>query len=175
MTKAQEIYEKVEAMIDSGVDKADAFYNGAVDETVLEDKQERIEIERREVHRWSEAAAQDAGEVTQALHEALLLLEKAQVAYRQATPTVRRLLNQALFEGLLIRDEDDLEANLTPWVSEIRHLARAAQGCQPARRNGQNGHDPLSGAVGFHKQTWCPVRDSNPPHRIKSPALYQMS
>jgi hypothetical protein len=21
----------------------------------------------------------------------------------------------------------------------------------------------------------CPVRDSNPPHRIKSPALYQMS
>jgi hypothetical protein len=22
---------------------------------------------------------------------------------------------------------------------------------------------------------WCPVRDSNPPHRIKSPALYQMS
>ena len=23
--------------------------------------------------------------------------------------------------------------------------------------------------------TACPVRDSNPPHRIKSPALYQMS
>ena len=128
-----------------------AFYNGAVDETVLEEEQERIEVERREVHRWSEAAAHDAGEVTQALHEALLLLEKAQVAYRQATPTVRRLLNQALFEGLLLRDEDDLEANPTPWVNEVRALARAAQDSQPARRNGQNGHDPLSGAVGFPK------------------------
>jgi site-specific DNA recombinase len=131
-----------------------AFYNNAVDETVLEEEQERIETERREVHRWSEAAVQDAGEITQALYEALLLLETAQVAYRHATPTARRLLNQALFEGLLIRDEDDLEANPTPWVSEIRRLARAAQGCQTAleaQGRGQNGHDPLSGAVGFHK------------------------
>lgn len=78
---------------------------------VLEEEQERIETERREVHLWSETAVQDAREVMDALSEALLLLEKAQVAYRQVTPTVRRLLNQALFEGLLIRDEDGLEAN----------------------------------------------------------------
>lgn len=131
-----------------------AFYNGAVDETVLEEEQERIEVERREVHRWSETAAQDAGEITQALHEALLLLEKAQVAYSQATPTVRRLLNQALFEGLLIRDEDDLEANPTPWAAEVRRLARASQGRQTAPRTQEgdpNDHDPLAGVVGFHK------------------------
>ncbi len=89
-----------------------------------------------------------------ALSEALLLLEKAQVAYGQATTTVRRLLNQALFEGLLIRDEDDLEANPTPWAAEVRRLARASQGNQTApcaQEDGRNGHDPLSGAVGFHK------------------------
>jgi hypothetical protein len=88
------------------------------------------------------------------LSEALLLLEKAQVAYGQATPTVRRLLNQALFEGLLIRDEDDLEANPTPWAVEVRRLTRASQGHQTApcaQEGGRNDHDPLSGAVGFHK------------------------
>lgn len=131
-----------------------AFYNGAVDETVLEEEQERIETERREVHLWSETAVQDAREVSDALSEALLLLEKAQVAYAQATPTVRRLLNQALFEGLLIRDEDDLEVNPTPWAAEVRRLARASQGRPKAphtQEKGRNGHDPLSGAVGFHK------------------------
>jgi hypothetical protein len=68
--------------------------------------------------------------------------------------TVRPLLNQALFEGLLIRDEDDLEANPTPWAAEVRRLARASQGRQTApcaQEGGQETHDPLSGAVGFHK------------------------
>jgi hypothetical protein len=32
-----------------------------------------------------------------------------------------------------------------------------------------------SGALGSNISKKCPVRDSNPPHRIKSPALYQMS
>jgi hypothetical protein len=144
----------------------------------LEEEQERIETERREVHRWSEAAAQDAGEVTQALHEALLLLEKAQVAYSQATPTVRRLLNQALFEGLLIRDEDDLEADPTPWVAEVRRLARASQDRPTAphtQENGQNGTTPFRGPWVSLRQIWCAVRDSNPPRRIKSPELYPMS
>jgi hypothetical protein len=33
----------------------------------------------------------------------------------------------------------------------------------------------LSGALGSEDEEQCPVRDSNSPHRIKSPALYQMS
>jgi hypothetical protein len=76
------------------------------------------------------------------------------VAYRQATPTVRRLLNQALFEGLLIRDEDDLETNPTPWAAEVRRLARASQGRPTAartREDGRSSHGPRTGAVGFHK------------------------
>jgi hypothetical protein len=113
-----------------------------------------------------------------ALSEALLLLEKAQVAYGQATPTVRRLLNQALFEGLLIRDEDDLEVNPTPWAAEVRRLARASQGPQTApcaQDGGRNGTAPFRGPWVSIRQTWCAVRDSNPPHRIKSPALCPMS
>ncbi len=144
------------------------YYSDAVDKKVLEEEQERIETERREVHRWSETAVQDAREVSDALSEALLLLEKAQVAYRQATPTVRRLLNQALFEGLLIRDEDDMEANPTRWAAEVRRLARASQGRQAApstQEDGRNDHDPLSGAVGFHKANLVPEEGLEPPTR----------
>jgi site-specific DNA recombinase len=130
------------------------FYKKAVAEEVLVAEQDRIENERSEAHRWAEAAAHDATEVTETLAEALRLLEDPQIAYAQATPHQRRLLNQAIFEALLIRDEDVAEANPRPWVAEIHRLANSQLDCQKAQERPEgrrNGHDPLSGAVGFNK------------------------
>jgi hypothetical protein len=42
-----------------------------------------------------------------------------------------------------------------------------------AGKAGADDHDPV--VLGSGHESQCPVRDSNPPHRIKSPALYQMS
>ncbi|HUC87192.1 MAG TPA: hypothetical protein VMR75_02615 [Candidatus Saccharimonadales bacterium] len=70
------------------------------------------------------------------------------IAYKRATPHVRRLLNQALFDALLIRDEDIAEAKPAPWVAEIHRLAGSSLDNQEGRRNA---HGPLSGAVGFNK------------------------
>jgi hypothetical protein len=63
---------------------------------------------------------------------ALLLLEKAQVACGQAGGSAP--VEPSPLEGLLIRDEGDLEANPTPWAAEARRLARASQGSHTAPR-----------------------------------------
>ena len=138
------------------------FYKGSVAEEVLAAEQDRIESERAEAHRWADAAAQDANEVAQALKEALKLLKDPHIAYKRATPHVRRLLNQALFDALLIRDEDVAEAKPAPWVAEIHRLAGSSLDYQEGRRNG---HDPLSGAVGFNKAKMVPEEGLEPPTR----------
>lgn len=121
-------------------------YKGSIDEEVLAAEQTRIESERAEAHRWADAAATDAQDVMQALDEALKLLEDPQVAYKQATPHQRRLLNQTIFDALLVRDEDIADAKPAPWVTEIHDLAHIAR--QEGRRND---NDPLSGAAGLNK------------------------
>jgi site-specific DNA recombinase len=125
-------------------------YKKSIDEDVLAAEQERIDVERREARRWDEIAAQDAHEIMAVVDEALLLLRTAQIAYRQATPELRRLLNQALFEGLLVRDEE-IDGTPAPWAAEIHRLAEGPFSGQEDQQGGQNGHDPLSRAVGFNK------------------------
>ncbi len=141
------------------------FYKSSIDEDVLAAEQDRIESERAEAHRWAEVAAQDAGEITEALNEALTLLEDPHVAYGQATPHLRRLLNQTLFDALLVRDEDDVEADPVPWVTEIHQLV----GSSLARKEGvHNDHDPLSGAVGFNNTKMVRSSGLEPPRTIRS-------
>ena len=131
------------------------FYKGSVDEEVLDAEQDRIEVERREARRWGKAATHDAREVSEALEEALKLLDDTHIAYRRATPHVRRLLNQALFDALLLRDEDIAGVRPAPWVAEIHRLVNSPLNCpdspQTSQESRRNGHDPLSGAVGFNK------------------------
>jgi hypothetical protein len=102
---------------------------------------------------------------------------------QQATPQIRRLINQALFKALLVLDGKVSEAELTQWVAAIRALVLTA--VQPGQK-AQNGGKPAGAAAGTTtarfrgpwvcvRQRWCAVRDSNPPRRIKSPELYPMS
>jgi hypothetical protein len=79
-----------------------------------------------------DTASHDAQEITQALEEALKLLSDTQTHYQQATPHTRRLLNQALFKKLLIRDDLVSGAEQTPWVA----AARAGPVPHQDRKNG---------------------------------------
>jgi Domain of unknown function (DUF6883) len=75
-----------------------------------------------------------------------------------------RYLNEAILAG--VRDAPTSAIVPTPGGREARGHAG------PLRMREAN--EPRRYArPGFPKR--CPVRDSNPPHRIKSPALYQMS
>ncbi len=137
-----------------------AFYNGNVAEEVLAAEQQRIDAERAEARRWATAVTHDAVEIKEALDEALKLLTDPHIRYREADQEARRLLNQALFEKLYIRDEDVAEAKPSPWVTDLHRAARTplacpdqATSCQEGRRNG---HDRLSAAVGLNKAKMVP-------------------
>jgi hypothetical protein len=129
------------------------FYKGAVAEEVLTAEQKGIEVERSEARRWGQTADKDVNDIHQAFREALRLLENPRIAYKSATPQVRRLLNQALFKALLIRDEDVMDAEPTAWVAEIHRLA----GTSLARQEGfRNAPGPLLGGQGFNKTKMVP-------------------
>jgi hypothetical protein len=137
-----------------------AFYRGSIDEAVLAAEQQRIDAERAEARRWAAAATHDASEIQEALDEALALLTDPQIRYRQADPHARRIINQALFEKLLVHGEEVDDVKPSPWVSELHRAARSPLSC--AKRAGittgrrRNGHDPVSGAAVLNKTYMVP-------------------
>jgi DNA invertase Pin-like site-specific DNA recombinase len=150
-------------------------YSGKVDEEVLAVEQARIDRERTEAHKWADAAAQDGTEVMQALDEALALLTDPQIAYTQATPHTQRLLNQALFTALLIRDEEVSGAEQTPWVAALRRLAQTAsqparqrQNGQEPRQRGPNGRGPLQGGRVLNDKEMVRPSGLEPPRTKRS-------
>jgi site-specific DNA recombinase len=129
------------------------FYKNSIDEAVLGAEQERIDVERSEAERWIELATHETAETEEALGEALELLDNADVRYRQAEPQVRRLINQALFDALLISEDDSTKAKPHAWVTEIHRVARMQSGPRARRRSD---HDRLSAAGGFNKTEMVP-------------------
>ena len=123
------------------------YYKKAVSEEVLQAEETRIESERTQAHHWVEAATHEATDVMDALDEALTIIGRCHETYMDASPMLRRLLNQVIFEKLLIRT-DGLEGKPHPVFS---HIARLGRGCQtPAKaRRPQNGQGPrLLGGLG---------------------------
>jgi site-specific DNA recombinase len=155
------------------------FYKGSIAEEVVEAEQTRIETERSQAQHWAKVAAHDATDIMHALDEALALLTDPQVRYRQAPDEVRRLINQALFEKLYVRDEGINDAQPLAWVQDIQRLAdtphESQNRCQPTRQHGrQHDHDRLPAAMGFHKDQMVRARGLEPPrafaHRLLSSA-----
>jgi hypothetical protein len=106
-------------------------YRDLVDDEVLAAEQVRIRSEAQ-VAKWVKTAALDAKDITKALEEALQLLEDPGTAYQLATPVTRRMFNQALFERLLILDDEVIDAIPARWVNALEDVAREA----PTRQRG---------------------------------------
>jgi hypothetical protein len=110
--------------------------------------------------RWQKAATQDVSELQEVLEEALRLLRDPQLRYRSADAATQRLINQALFEKLGIRDDEVAEVKPSPWVIELHRAARSPLGDAsqaPDRANRRrNADDPLSGAVVLNKARMVP-------------------
>jgi repressor LexA len=150
-------------------------YRGTVDEEVLASEQQRIGRERADARKWADAATHDAGEIMQALDEALTLLTDTQIAYAQATPHTRRLLNQALFAALLILDDWVVESEQTPWVAALHRLAQTAtrpspggQGSAEPQQTRQNDRDPHKGGRGLNDYKLVRPSGLEPPRTVKS-------
>jgi hypothetical protein len=96
----------------------------------LQAEQQRIEGERTQAHHWSEAATHEATDVREALDDVLTIVGRCHETDMDASPMLRRLMNQAMFERLLIRS-DDIDCEQQPV---FRHITRLGRGLPDARQ-----------------------------------------
>jgi site-specific DNA recombinase len=107
-------------------------YREDVSEAVFALEQERIRTERSAAERMLDQLDFNLADLDEALTEALALLTETHLRYAEASDHGRRLLNQALFEKLLIVDEWVIDCEEQPWVRGLHQLARATGRKKPA-------------------------------------------
>ncbi len=98
----------------------------------------------------------------EALDDALTIVGRCHETYLEASPMLRRLMNQTMFERLLIRS-DLIQCDQQPI---FRHITRLGRGCQtPAKAwRPQNGQDPRSfGGLGSNVDQMVRMRGLEPP------------
>jgi site-specific DNA recombinase len=145
------------------------YYKGGVSEEVLQAEQQRIETERTQARKWVQAATHEAEDVLDALDESLAIVERCHETYLAASPMLRRLMNQAIFERILLR-VGSLESEQHPVYG---HITRLGRGCQdpakgphrprkgPGPRNDQGPHS--SGGLGSNVDQMVRMRGLEPP------------
>ncbi len=94
-----------------------AHYEGAVPLDLLRSEQERLGRQRALVEGKLTAMRADHEQVRTNLTRALNLIEDCAGAYAAASPKVRRMFNQALFERLIVRDVDTVGVLAEPFAS----------------------------------------------------------
>jgi site-specific DNA recombinase len=113
------------------------YYKGGVSEEVLKAEQERIEAERAQAQEWADAAEREVEDVMAALEDALLLLNVTQIIYEALPANIRRLVNQAVFLALVVRDPDTIDAQRTPFFEALHQLAQALLEAEETPQTGQ--------------------------------------
>lgn len=144
------------------------FYKGSIAEEVLEAEQARIETERAQARHWAEIASHDASDLMAALDEGLTLLSDPEVRYRLAAEEVRRIMNQAIFDALYIRDDSVDSAKTTSWVREIHRAAGTPIDCrdtmpEASLEGREDDQGPLSRTLGFGKAQMVRAKGLEPP------------
>jgi site-specific DNA recombinase len=99
-----------------------AHYADRVSETLFADEQARISRERIGATKAIEQLSVKHEQVLDALDDALALTDDIQMAYIQARPQERRLLNQAFFERLEIDAEDVAGDQRAEPFADLAHL-----------------------------------------------------
>lgn len=103
-----------------------AHYAGAVPLDLLASEQERLGQQRASVEQQLDAMQTSHESLRANLRSALDLVEDVQSTYRQARPKERRMLNQALFTHLYVKDETT-EGKLNEPFSSLKELTEGMQ------------------------------------------------
>ncbi len=154
------------------------YYKGGVSEEVLKAEQNRIENERSQAQQWADAADREETDVMAALDDALLLLDASTVLYEALPTSSRRLVNQAVFLALIVRDPDSIDAERTPFYEALHRLAQDLREAKETPQTGpsrpktprnktvrpRNDHDPDFRGRGSYigRMAGATGRDSNP-------------
>ena len=103
-----------------------AHYADRVSPGLFAEEQARIRRERDGAERRLDELSVDHDRVLDALESALALTDDIQLAYLEAGPQERRLLNQALFQGLDIDSEEVIGYELEEPFANFARLKRPA-------------------------------------------------
>jgi site-specific DNA recombinase len=115
---------KLRELKDQQLKLVQLHYQQAVSIEVMQAEQRRIEAERSQAHRWSKAAVADVHEVMDALKIALALVDEGRLPYLAANEFARRLINQALYEQIIVERPEEANGRLTPLYAQLIPLAR---------------------------------------------------
>jgi site-specific DNA recombinase len=129
------------------------YYRGGVSEEVLQTEQERIEAERTQARRWIDSASYEAEGVMEALDDALAIAGLCHEVYAAAEPTLRRMMNQAIFSRLLVRF-DELDGERQPVFEHLAQLAKPSVAANQGLRTAKT--PVLSGALGSNDGKMVP-------------------
>jgi site-specific DNA recombinase len=159
-------------------------YKHLVDDDVLAAEQERIQLERAKVEKWAKAASHTANEFREALDQAQELLRQPAAAYLRATPTERRMFNQAIFHRIYVLNGDVVAALPNRWIRQLEALAeRPAEDedespnrpeespfTRALARHEARKHQGLrgSGGLGLHENQMVRPRGLEPPRTNRS-------
>lgn len=88
------------------------FYEDRISENLYNEEQRRIAVERESAEAILSRLTVQFSDIEETLDLALGLVDDIQAAYLQASPTVRRLFNQAIFEWIKVSKEEVSDAAL---------------------------------------------------------------
>jgi site-specific DNA recombinase len=150
------------------------YYRGGVSEEVLQAEQQRIEHERTTARSWIEDASHEAEDVQEALEDALTIAGQCHDVYVVAEPTLRRMMNQAIFDRLLVRTDEDIEHDLAPAFEHLARLTDAPRLDETGLEAGTAKAPVLSGALGSNIDKMVRAEGLEPTrafaHRLLRPA-----
>jgi site-specific DNA recombinase len=132
-----------------------AYYNGAVPIDLLRAEQDRLTTETAQAERHIEVAEAAFVDIEDTLGKALDLLADCQRAYLEAPGHLRRQWNQALFERLIVRDEDIEATEIAEPFATLAdpelpdRLGREAVTQTAASSGGGSNEGLLVGAIGL--------------------------
>lgn len=146
-----------------------AFYADAIPVEQLKREQDRLRSEAHLAEEALGAAEKSAHELGEILSMALDLLEHCADAYESAPPQLRRQWNQALFTPFVVKNDGEVEADLTEPFATLADPALPTRLGSPGRRRhstarvrsahsvgrGSN-KEVLVGATGFEPATFRP-------------------
>ncbi len=112
-----------------------AHYDDRISEAVFDEEQERIRRERIAAERRGSDLDFDHDQLLPSLEMALALLGRLEVAYQQADPNGRRLINQAVFSRIEIDREAVAGATYEAPIGELLEVARELGG-RPVEASG---------------------------------------
>jgi site-specific DNA recombinase len=150
-------------------------YQQAVSIEVMQAEQRRIEAERSQAHRWGTAAVAEVRDVLETLKIALALVDEGTLPYASANEFCKRLINQALYERIIVRSIDDATGQLTPLYAQLIPLARdlgqqaaqdGRQGPEPAIGGRQNDADPVFRGLRSYKDKMAEREGFEPSNEV---------